>query len=262
MACGCQECQETILVQGVGGIPGPEGPQGPPGPAGPGATFPIPADQISVEQPGYANLQEVIDYLLYIPTVINSFTVPVTVYEIGSSVAALNFTWVLNQNPISQAITGPQLTPPVLIPAQRNVAVILNAPLNPAVVGSSFTYNLGVTDAFNTVNANLAVQFFNGIYFGDAALPGAVNSAFVTSLTKVLQSTRSRSFTSNAGPGVYTWFAHRSALGTASFTVGGFPGGFEAAVIVSVTNSSGFTENYNVYRSTNPNIGPVGVVVA
>lgn len=258
--CGCNT--ETILVQGVGGIPGPQGPQGPPGPSGAGATLPIPAEDISVTQPGFANLQEVVDYLLYVPTVINSFSTPVTIYQIGSSVANLTFNWVLNQNPVSQVITGPNLTPPSLTIAQRTVTSALTAPLAPSSVGTSYTYQLAVTDAFNTVNANTVVQFLNGIYFGDAALPGAVNSAFVTSLTKVLQSSRSRSYTSNAGVSVYNWFAHRSALGTASFTVGGFSGGFEAPTIVSVTNSNGFTENYNVYRSTNPNIGPVSVVVS
>jgi hypothetical protein len=257
--CGCGDI--LITIPG-GGIPGPQGPPGPPGPPGPGATFPIPADQISVTNIGFANLQALLDFLMYIPTVINSFSAAIPVYEIGSSVSNLTFNWSLNQNPTSQSITGPQLTPPVLTVGQRVVTVTLNSPLNPSVVGTTFTYQLSVVDAFNTVNANAAVSFFNSIYFGDAAIPGLINSAFVNTLTKVVQSSRSRNFTSNAGPGVYAWFAHRAALGTAVFSVGGFPGGFEAPVIIPVTNPSGFTENFNVYRSTNPNIGPVSITAS
>ena len=261
MSCGCSN-NDQILVRTIGGVQGPEGPQGPPGPPGPGVSLPLPATDVSVTNSGFANLQEVIDYLLYVPVAINSFTVPVTVYEIGSSVASLNFTWVLNQNPVSQALSGPNLTPPTLAVTDRSHSATLTSPLAPVSVGTSYTYQLSATDAFATVISTRAISFLNNIYYGDAAIPGAVNSAFVTGLTKVLQATRSRSFTSNAGPGVYTWFAYRSALGTATFTVGGFSGGFDAAVVVSVTNASGFTENYNVHRSTNPNIGPVGVVVS
>jgi hypothetical protein len=260
MSCGCEG--ESILVTTVGGVPGPAGPEGPQGPPGAGIDLPLPASDVSVTNAGFANLQEVIDYLLYVPTVIQAFNIAVSTYEIGSSVSALNFSWTLNQNPLSQALSGPNLTPPALAITARSSAVTLTAALNPATVGTSYSYQLSVTDSLNTVQSTKAVTFLNGIYYGDAAIPGAVNSAFVTSLAKVLQSSRSRSYTTSAGPGVYAWFAHRSALGTATFTVGGFAGGFEAPVVVSVTNASGFTENYNVYRSTNPNIGPVGVVVS
>jgi len=261
MSCGCSNCDQ-ILVPVVGGVPGPAGPQGPAGPPGPGTTLPLPATSVSVANSGFANLQEAIDYLLYVPIAIESFTVPVTVYQIGSSVSTLNFTWVLSLPPVSQALTGPNLTPPTLAATARTHSATLAAPLAPTVVGTSYTYQLAVTDSMTTKTATRSISFLNNIYYGDAAIPGALNSAFVNSLTKVLQATRSRSYTTNAGAGVYNWFAHRSALGTAVFTVGGFVGGFEAPVVIAVTNSNGFTEDYKVYRSTNPNIGPVGVVVS
>lgn len=256
------EDDDKILVKTLGGIQGPAGPQGPQGPAGPGVSYPIAATNISVANSGFAHLQAVVDYLLYVPISINSFSVPITIYEIGSSVSALSFSWVLNQNPVSQALSGPNLTPPTLAVTDRSYTATLTAALAPTVVGTTYSYELSETDNFSTIKDIEIISFLNNIYYGDAAIPGTINSAFVTSLTKQLQSTRSKSYTSNAGSGIYNWFAHRSALGTAVFTVGGFVGGFEAPVTVSVTNASGFVEDYKVYRSTNPNIGPVSIIVS
>lgn len=255
--CGCGP--ETIIVYtGAAGVPGP---QGPPGPPGPGVTFPIAANNISVTNAGYANLQEVIDYLLYVPLAINSFTTVISTYLIGTSVSSLTFTWSLSKIPVSGTISGVNLTP-VAITTSPTVGT-LSTPLNPGVVGTTYAYQLAVTDNVLSPVANTNITFLNNVYFGDSTIPGVLNSAFVTSLSSAMQASRSRSFITNAvGLTTYAWYAHRTALGTATFSVGGFPGGFNAAVVVSVTNSAGFTENYNVYRSTNPAIGPVTIDVS
>jgi len=258
--CGCGP--ETIIVYtGAAGVPGP---QGPPGPAGPGVTFPIEASNISVTNAGYANLQEVIDYLLYIPLTINSFSTAVVNYLIGTSVSSLTFNWSLSKAivpGISGTISGVNLAP-VTITTSPTVG-ILSAPLNPGVVGTSYAYQLAVTDSTLSPVANTSINFYNNVYFGDSTIPGILNSSFVTSLSSAIQPGRSRTINSLAtGLTTYAWYAHRSALGTATFSVGGFPGGFNSAVVVSVTNSAGFTENYNVYRSTNPAIGPVTIDVS
>jgi hypothetical protein len=267
MACECEDNNcgcEQILVPAPpsSGVPGPQGPTGPQGPAGPGVELPLPASDISVTNPGYANLQELLNFLAYVPVTINSFDAALTVYEIGSSISNINFIWNLSANPASQSISGPNLTPPSLAVTDRNITAVLSSPLVPSVVGSSYDYQLSVYDGYATVIDTVSLTFLNNVYFGDAPAPGAINSAFINTLSKALQSNRSRVFDSNAGASTYAWFAHREALGTAVFSVGGFIGGFEAPVTVSVTNSSGFTENYKVYRSTNPNIGPVTITVA
>jgi hypothetical protein len=50
-------------------------------------------------------------------------------------------------------------------------------------------------------------------------------------------------------------FAFPKRLGTVTFWVGGFQGGFEDPETVSVTNANGWTEDYYVWRSTNSNLG-------
>ena len=59
-------------------------------------------------------------------------------------------------------------------------------------------------------------------------------------------------------------FAYPTREGTATFTDNdsGFAFAMESPETVSVTNASGYTENYYVYRSTNPNLGAVNVEVS
>ena len=55
--------------------------------------------------------------------------------------------------------------------------------------------------------------------------------------------------------GQYLLFAFPVRLGTVTFWVGGFEGGFESPETVSVTNAGGFMEDYYVWRSTNSGLG-------
>jgi hypothetical protein len=255
----CEDLKRYIIAP-LQGIPGPQGPQGPQGPPGEAAQLPIAASDISVTNPGYANLQEVLDFLLYTAIEINSFTATQDVYEIGVTITSLTFNWSLTYDPISQTLTGPSITPPTLTSTSRNstVAVSNLQGVNP---GDSYTYTLQVNDGTNTPSRNELIYFYNGVYVGDAVIPGAVDSAFINTLNKTLQLTKTRTWTSNASGSEYTWAAWRTALGTATFQVGQFIGGFEAPVTVSHTNSSGYTEDYYVARSTNPDIGPVTITM-
>ena len=116
-------------------------------------------------------------------------------------------------------------------------------------------------DGVNTVQSVKTIQFINGVYWGDA-VAGAVDSAFLLTLNKNLQTGIAKTFSSTAGVDVYAWFAHKKSLGVATFVVGGFEGGFNAPTTLSFTNASGHIEDYYVYRSTNPEIGPVTIVVS
>ncbi len=264
--CGCGECGDVILVPGAGnGAPGPPGPPGPAGPPGPGATFPIPADQISVTNAGFSNAQEVFDFLLYVDMLINSFSIsnyPSGVVEIGSVVANLQFAWTLNKLPISQTLSGPGIPVTAVPPGTLLANLPVAPPLNPGATGTGFSYQLAVTDGVQNKFANAGITFLNNLYVGDAVVPGVINSAFVNTLNKNLQAGKGKTYNCNAAGAQYAWYAARSVLGFPTFVVNGFPGGFFlAAANVPVTNNSGFVENYDIWRSTNPGIGPVTITV-
>ena len=66
-------------------------------------------------------------------------------------------------------------------------------------------------------------------------------------------------FTVTAGSNEYIWFCYPKRLGTVTFWVGGFEGGFEAAQTVSLTNINGWTEDYYCWRSSNHSLGVTAV---
>ena len=110
-----------------------------------------------------------------------------------------------------------------------------------------------ITHTFNNDRYWGVTSISNGIYTSTDITSGLGNSDLVNSIPKT--------FTVNPGSGQYIVYAYPSRLGTATFSVGGFAGGFLPAVTVSVTNGSSFVENFSVYRSVNSNLGSTTVVV-
>jgi hypothetical protein len=108
--------------------------------------------------------------------------------------------------------------------------------------------------------ATLNFSFINNIYYGVSSNT-TLTSAEVIALTPVLQNSKSYTFTVTPGEGQYIYYAYPQRLGTVIFTVGGFPGGFNIPVSLSVTNSNGYAENYYIYGSINPSLGSTTVVV-
>jgi len=256
------DCDTTvpdyIVLPGQGGgVPGPIGPAGPQGIPGIGV-LPVPASDVSVTNSGYSTAQEVFDFLLYVKIVINSFLATKTIYEIGESILSLGFNWTLNKTGItSQIITGSH------VESGNELGIVVRnttATFSPALIAAT-TLTLTVNDGDNIVVSNNTINFYSGIYYGNSIPPTVIDSNFILSLTKKLQSGRGNSFTSNAGVGIFVYYTNKVSLGIANFNFGGFDGGMEPPVTVSFTNSKGFTEDYYVYRSTNSEIGVVNVTV-
>lgn len=131
-------------------------------------------------------------------------------------------------------------------------------------VGGTVIFTLHATNGTSSPTATITHTFNNDRYWGVTSLSGSVytstdvtagfgNNDLVNSIPKT--------FTVNPGVGQYIVYAYPTRLGTATFSVGGFAGGFLPAVTVSVTNASGYVENFSVYRSVNSNLGSTTVVV-
>jgi len=130
----------------------------------------------------------------------------------------------------------------------------------------SITFTLTASDGTDTPTSTQTVTFGNKRFWGvsttasgyvEADVEGLASSELATARTK-------SSFTTTAGSGEYVLFAYPTREGTATFTDNdsGFAFAMESPETVSVTNASGYTENYYVYRSTNPNLGAVNVEVS
>lgn len=128
-------------------------------------------------------------------------------------------------------------------------------------VGSTRAFTLNASDGTDSATSTLTYYFYNYRFWGVSSNDTFTESDIEGLAGSELSNSRTKSFTVTAAAGEYIWYAYPSRLGSATFTVGGFEGGFESPETISVTNPSGYAENYYAYRSTNSGLGATTVVV-
>lgn len=130
----------------------------------------------------------------------------------------------------------------------------------PASPGSK-TWTLDATKSAENDTEVLTINFYNYRFWGATIAASGYTEAIVEGIgNSELSNSKSKTFSVTAGAGEYIIFAYPTRLGTATFTVGGFEGGFQSPETVSVTTASGYTENFYVYRSQNSGLGSTTVV--
>lgn len=130
----------------------------------------------------------------------------------------------------------------------------------PGSPGGTNNFTLNATNGTSSPTSTLTHTFNNDRYCGVSTTTVFTGSAVQALGNADLVNAVARTFTVTAGAGQYLIYSYPSRLGTATFTVGGFAGGFNPPATVSITNASGYTENYYVYRSVNTNLGLTTVV--
>ena len=233
----------------LGSIMGPAGPKGEKG--DPGATT---ADGVSYKD---SNVEKALDDLTkrmddvqYTPIQITSLSNNVNTAEMGSTVNTVVLSWGYNKKPKTAMLDGAGLD-----------VNLRTKTIESAGIKASKTYTLAATDERDAkATKATAITFLNGVYYGVGTAAGdAINSDFVKGLTKTLSGSKGKTFTVNATEGKYIYYALPHRLGTPVFFVGGFEGGFALAKTFSYTNPSGYTESYDVYKSTNAGLGSTTV---
>lgn len=200
---------------------------------------------------GYETVGDALDSLLYVPIAINSFTNSVGTKEMGTVVTSVTFNWTTNKTPTSIDLAGTSLEPE-----------LKTYTLSDLSISSAKSWTLTVTDEKISASKTTSVSFTNGVYYGvGSATAEQVDSSFILGLSKSLQTGKGKTFNANPGSGEYIYYALPTRYGTPSFYVGGFEGGFDKLVTIEFTNASGYTENYDVYRSTNAALGSTDVTV-
>lgn len=199
---------------------------------------------------GYATMQ---DQIINIDEKVDPFNANISVTpnvaEKGSRVAEITAKWNYNKDITIQSIND------------ENVVVGDRT----KTIRGDFTDNQTVTlkatsVTKRTISRNATLMFKNGVYYGVSSST-TYDSNLIKELTKVLDENKSRTVTVQSGSGQYIYYSYPSRLGTASFNVGGFDGGFIEVAKISFTNASGYTEEYIIYKSTNANLGNTTVVI-
>ena len=175
---------------------------------------------------------------------------------IWKSSGAINFTASYsNGPPIGSTITFSGWSALPLSSPFTSTTSIAN--VNYPSVGGSVVFTL-TSQKTTPVTSSITHNFYNDRYDGVSnVITGHFVSTDVTSGVGGAELSNSipKTFTVNPGAGQYIVWASATRLGTVSFTCGGFLGGFDAPQTLTVTNGSGYSENYYVYSSHNANLG-------
>lgn len=208
----------------------------------------ITADKLNkIEATIYEHTQ-MLDELLYKAITINNFSISKSTAELGEKLIGLILNWSYNKTPTYQKLDN------VLIDTELRKYTIEKE------ISSNTSFKLEVSDGKTTVNKTTSINFYNGRYYG-VSNSETYDSDFILSLNKTLTNSRACNFTVNCGPGQYIFFAIPTRFGTPTFTVGGFSGGFNKINTISFVNKFGYSESYDIWKSTNSNLGNTTVVV-
>ena len=195
------------------------------------------------------NVKEALDKLLYVNLSISLNSSIPTTLEKGRVIDNISFNWSYNKKVVSQIFNNEVL--------DANIRIYnYNIPFN-----TNKTFTLRANDGTNDFSKNISFSFLNGRYWG-VSNKSSYDSNFINSLSKELVESRSKTFTVNCGEGQHIYYCIPSRFGNCSFKVGGFEGGFSKIDTIQFTNSSNYTESYDIYKSTNSNLGNTTVVVS
>lgn len=201
---------------------------------------------------GYETVGDALDSLLYKAIAINSFSHNAGTKEMGSTVTSVTLSWSTNKTPTGLTLDGEAIDVSLTSKALTGLSITSN---------KSFT--LVATDEKDaTATKTATISFLNGLYYGIGTVDASgITDSFIQGLTKTLTSSKAKTFTVDPASGEYIYYAIPTRFGTPTFYVGGFEGGFELLTTVQYTNASGYSEAYDVHRSTNAGLGSTEVVV-
>ena len=176
--------------------------------------------------------------------------------ELGTTVTSVTLTWSTSKAPNALTLDGTSMD----ISKKSHTYNNLN------LTGTK-TYTLKATDDRDAVATNTAtLTFCNRVCYGAAEMPATIDSDFVMSLeTKSLATSKTNNKVKyNAGDGQYLWYCVPTHFGACTFTdvETGLGAGLALVATVSVTNASGYTENYYVYKSDYAGLGSLTVKVS
>ena len=190
-----------------------------------------------------------LDYILYYDLSINLTCNRSTVLENGAKLTSITFEWTYNKPIVSQSFNNEGL------PLDQR-RYIYNQTLT-----SNKEFKLFATDERKTFTSTISFQFRNGRYWGTSSNLSLENED-ILELQKELSTGRGKTFTVNANEGEYIYYCYPMSWGAATFSVGGFTGGFELVGNINFRNSLGHAEMYYIYRSTNHSLGDTVVTVS
>lgn len=176
---------------------------------------------------------------------VTNFSVTPNIVEIGSVINSITLKWDTNFRVLTR-----QYLNNIEIPDITKRSRTLDGPFT-----SSQTYTLRVEgDDGNSDIKTTELKFLNNIYYGTEKLHD-INSSFINSLSRVLTENKQKGFTVVSREQEYIYIALPVRFGEPKFTIISEEADFELITKFDHENSSGYVEEYAVYRTTNVHLG-------
>ena len=198
-----------------------------------------------------SEVEKEIEDLKYVPISVSSFGHDAGAKENGDKVSCVVLSWELNKEPVSLTVAGQAVTP------EKSGFVTVNEDIS-----ETKTFDLVAADEREATAAkSVTLYFYDGVYYGTAAKPETVDSAFIKALSgKKLTGNKNQTAEIDGGKGLYFFYAYPKTMGTSKFNIGGFDYEYEAET-VSFENDFGIIKDYYVYVSGQPISSDVSVTV-
>lgn len=176
---------------------------------------------------------------------------------VGASVVNPAFTASYNQTASQASLTDSEAHNDALtLPA---TAFISPHTFTKTGHGANVSFTLHAESALGQATAGQTISWGSNVYYGAVNDPGSnYNEAFIESLTAALRLSPNGGYGFNAGGSQSSFFCALTSLGLTinDFFVNGFPFACSrVATGVSVTNTNGVLQTYDVFRSDNVGLG-------
>jgi hypothetical protein len=179
-------------------------------------------------------------------------------YERGVVIDSVNVKWSINRDPQSLTISGPGIVGTKTLSVKaRNYTAPESSENKLGITWdntNSFRWTITAKGEREEVSAKQTspITFQNGIYWGIAVQPAAVNRDFLINVLgkqkKELTGTKNITVNVSGGDGLYFWYAYPARLKKSLFNIGGFDYEYNLTTFL-FKNQHGYEEEYYVYRS-------------
>lgn len=173
---------------------------------------------------------------------------PMTV-EIGSVINSVKLEWDINFRNLTK-----QYIDDVEIPDLTKRSRVIDGPFTQS---KEFTLKVEGDDG-NSDTRITQIKFLNNIYYGTEKV-SSINSDFINSLNKVLTDSKVKGFTVVSREQEYIYIALPVRFGEPIFEITTEVADFELIKKFQHENSSGYVEEYAVYKTTNVHLGQTTV---
>lgn len=175
-------------------------------------------------------------------------------FEIGTVIEGVDFSWTVNKE-----ITSQTLTDCTIELADRTASYENN-------ISSNKSFTLRVSDGTNAATSSVSYSFQPKVYYGSAAVPNTYDSAFCMGLTSsALKSSKAGTYALNVAANEYGFICMPKSfanIDTLIAKVGGFDTEIPRVATVSHTNAKGYTQDYNIFKTANSNLGSISAIIS